>query len=111
MNVFDFRHRLVDDYADYTRSFIHIREPRLRQASSTSSSTQGVLWPEPLIQLNPSFEPGESIDELVAAASCTTSAAAIFRRNAARLRGRAAAAAPPPGGGDPRRPRRAATTS
>ena len=35
MNIFDFRRRLVDDYAGYTRGFIHVREPRLRDFVNT----------------------------------------------------------------------------
>jgi hypothetical protein len=31
LNIFNFRRQLVDDYAGYTRGFIHIREPRLRE--------------------------------------------------------------------------------
>jgi hypothetical protein len=65
MNIFDFRRRLVDDYGDYTRGFLQVREPRLRDFINRQLDA-GVLWPEPLIQLNPAFEPGESIDELVA---------------------------------------------
>ncbi len=65
MNIFDFRQRLIDDYAAYTRSFIQIRDPHVRQYVNAQLEA-GVLWPDPLIQLNPSFEPGATIDQLVA---------------------------------------------
>ena len=65
MNIFDFRRRLIDDYAAYTRSFIQIRDPQIREYVD-SQLEAGVLWPDPLIQLNPSFEPGATIDQLVA---------------------------------------------
>jgi ATP-dependent helicase YprA (DUF1998 family) len=65
MNIFDFRHRLIDDYAAYTRSFIQIRDSFVRQYVDGQLKA-GVLWPDPLIQLNPSFEPGATIDQLVA---------------------------------------------
>jgi ATP-dependent helicase YprA (DUF1998 family) len=38
------------------------------------------LWPEPLIQLNPAFEPGESIGELVARSELHPECSRIFRR-------------------------------
>jgi ATP-dependent helicase YprA (DUF1998 family)/very-short-patch-repair endonuclease len=79
MNIFDFRRRLVDDYAGYTRSFIHVREPRLRDFVNRQLDA-GVLWPEPLIQLNPAFEPGESIDELVSRGELHPECSRIFRR-------------------------------
>lgn len=40
---------------------------------------EGALWPEPLIQLNPSFEPGEWIDDLVASGVLHEECARIFR--------------------------------
>jgi ATP-dependent helicase YprA (DUF1998 family) len=79
MNIFDFRRHLVDDYAAYTRGFIHVREPGLREFIDRQLDA-GVLWPEPLIQLNPAFEPGESIDELVARHTLHTECSRIFRR-------------------------------
>src|SRR5438309_5504434 len=79
MNIFDFRRRLVDDYAGYTRGFIHVREPRLRDFVNQQLD-DGVLWPEPLIQMNPAFEPGESIDELVARRELHPECSRIFRR-------------------------------
>ena len=79
MNIFDFRRRLVDDYAGYTRAFIRVREPKLSEFVDRQLD-EGVLWPEPLIQLNPAFEPGESIDELVARHELHPECSGIFRR-------------------------------
>jgi ATP-dependent helicase YprA (DUF1998 family) len=78
MNIFDFRQRLIDDYAAYTRSFIQIRDGRLRDFVN-SHLDAGTLWPEPLIQLNPSFEPGASIDELTHDGTLHPECANVFR--------------------------------
>lgn len=64
VNIFNFRRQVIDDYAAYTRSFILIRDSRLHDFVDEQLRA-GVLWPDPLIQLNPAFEPGDSIDELV----------------------------------------------
>jgi len=64
MDVFQFRDQLIGDYASYISSFIQIRDERIRQHVDHSLN-DGLLWPEPLIQLNPSFELGDSIDNLV----------------------------------------------
>ena len=80
MDVFALREQLVNDYADYAESFLN--DPRRADRASTSKREldEGLLWPEPSLQLNPAFEPGGTIDELVAAGtSCTTSAPRIFR--------------------------------
>jgi ATP-dependent helicase YprA (DUF1998 family) len=64
MNVFDLNRHLIHDYSSYIRSFIQIRDERIAQYAQECLEN-GLLWPEPLIQLNPSFQPGEWIDELV----------------------------------------------
>ncbi|MFH1465603.1 MAG: DEAD/DEAH box helicase [Pseudomonadota bacterium] len=65
MEVFNLRQHVVDDYADYVRSFIEIRDPDIR-ARVDQELRDGFLWPDPLVQLNPSFEPGTSTEQLVA---------------------------------------------
>ena len=80
MDVFELRHRLIGDYARYVDSFIHIREPRVRDHVQASLG-DGVLWPDPLIQLNPSFEPGNWIDNLVRDGVLHQDCAGIFRRD------------------------------
>ena len=88
MDIFDFRGKLIDDYAAYTRSFITVREPNLRQFVEEQLEA-GVLWPEPLIQLNPSFEPGDGIDDLVAAGVLHPECRHVFRiKSESDLQGR-----------------------
>jgi hypothetical protein len=55
MNVFELRDRLIRDYASYISSFIQIRDRRIA-GHVDQSLEDGLLWPEALIQLNPSFE-------------------------------------------------------
>jgi ATP-dependent helicase YprA (DUF1998 family) len=64
MDVFELRQRLIEDYGSYVRSFIRVRDPEIRRRVDEELDG-GLLWPEPLIQLNPAFEPGEYIDDLV----------------------------------------------
>jgi hypothetical protein len=78
MNVFAFRRQVIADYAAYTRSFLQIRDPWLH-AFVDEQLRAGVLWPEPLLQLNPSFEPGASIDDLVARGVLHAECGNVFR--------------------------------
>ena len=64
MDVFKLHQQVLGDYADYTQSFIRIADERIRTAVNEEISS-GLLWPDPLLQLNPSFEPGASVDELL----------------------------------------------
>lgn len=78
MNVFDLRDRLVADYASYTRSFIKIADSRILNTVE-SALNAGAFWPEPLLQLNPNFLPGGTIDELVASGVLQPECKKIFR--------------------------------
>ena len=80
MHIFDFRDQLIADYASYINSFIQISDPQINQYVQHKLQ-DGALWPEPLIQLNPLFAPGESIDELVAQDVLHPGCASIFRKD------------------------------
>ena len=64
MNVFELRRRLIDDYSAYVKSFISIRDPRLRDHVDRDLD-DGLLWPEARIGLNPAFADGGWVDLLV----------------------------------------------
>jgi len=65
MDVFEFRNQVIGDYSRYVRSFVDILDPLLKGFVQRSFEG-GAFWPEPLIQLNPNFQGGGSVDELVA---------------------------------------------
>lgn len=78
MNIFDFRDRLIQNYSSYVNSFIHIQDDRIR-AKVEDSFECGLLWPDPLLQLNPFFAPGGKVDELVQAGQLHSECSNIFR--------------------------------
>ena len=78
MNVFEMRDRLVRDYDAFVRSFVDIADERIKQVVDGALGS-GVLWPSPLVQLNPAFEPGGAIDDLVGEGLLHRSCAEIFR--------------------------------
>ena len=78
MDAFDLRDRLVSDYRDYTRSFIKIRDPRIKGFVDGVLDAEG-FWPEPLLQLNPTFRSGGTIDDLVAEGVLHEECSRIFR--------------------------------
>ena len=80
MNVFELRNQLITDYGYFVRGFIHIQDGRLRDKIEEELRA-GLLWPEPLIQLNPAFEPGTWIDELVDNALLHAECRKIFRKD------------------------------
>jgi very-short-patch-repair endonuclease len=78
MNVFEVRKTLVSDYRKYVQSFVEVVDPRIGDKVAAHFE-EGELWPEPLLQLNPSFEPGGSIDDLVDAGILHQACRTIFR--------------------------------
>lgn len=64
MDVFKLRNQVIGDYRNYVKSFINIGDPKIERHVD-GELQQGFLWPEPLVQLNPNFEPGESLETLV----------------------------------------------
>ena len=79
MNVFDLRDRLVGDYASYISSFIQIRDERIKSYVDQQLNA-GLLWPEPLIQLNPAFLSVHSVEDLVDEGFLHKTCKSIFRR-------------------------------
>ena len=104
MNIFDFRRRLIDDYAGYTRSFIHVRDPRPRQFVDRQLDGG-----RPLARAAHPAQPGlraggDDRRAGRATESCTPSAAASSASSPSRRReGRRPPPAPPPVRGHPRR--------
>jgi ATP-dependent helicase YprA (DUF1998 family) len=78
MDVFDFRDRLVNDYERFSRSFTKISAEDIESAVETAYR-EGRFWPPPLIQLNPNFVSGGSIDDLVSNGVLDRECAKIFR--------------------------------
>lgn len=64
MDAFDLHRHVIADYSAYTKSFVRIADHRSKSVVDEEIA-RGLLWPEPLLQLNPAFEPGRSINELV----------------------------------------------
>jgi ATP-dependent helicase YprA (DUF1998 family) len=80
MDVFELRNHLTSEYGSYITSFIQIRDERIK-AHVRQNLDAGVLWPEPLIQLNPFFEASSTLDELVDNGTLHPECKRIFRRD------------------------------
>ena len=80
MNIFDLRNSIIYDYATYIKSFIKIRDTIINRFVENELFKQGALWPEPLIQLNPLFAQGATIETLIEEKILHPLCARIFRR-------------------------------
>ncbi|WP_034385875.1 DEAD/DEAH box helicase [Deinococcus sp. YIM 77859] len=78
MDVFEFRNQVISDYASYVKSFISILDERIERFVANAFEG-GAFWPEPLVQLNPNFEPGGSVGDLAAQGLLHPGCTDIFR--------------------------------
>lgn len=80
MQIFQFRGGVIGDYAEYITSFINLADPRIKQTVQ-ESLVAGLLWRDPLVQINPTFEPGATVDELVLKGAIDSECGRVFRRD------------------------------
>ena len=78
MDVFQLRDTVIGSYADYVRSFVRVKDTALREFVEGHLNGE-TLWPEPLIQLNPAFEAGGWINDLVEQSLLHETCRQIFR--------------------------------
>lgn len=63
MNILSFHSRIIENYKSYIQSFINIKDKAIAEFVEKNID-EGKLWPEPLVQFNPTFETGRPIAEL-----------------------------------------------
>ncbi len=82
MDVFSLRDAVVGENKKFATSFTTIYADDIRQKVEAIYA-QERYWPEPLIQVNPSYKAGKSVDELVADGALDPRTAEIFRTETA----------------------------
>lgn len=78
MDVFEVHAAVMNNYRSFIESFINIDDEAIR-AKVASELSSGKLWPDPLIQFNPSFEEYSDIDGLVNSGILHPQMSDIFR--------------------------------
>lgn len=80
MNVFDLDKSLLKDYERFARSFTRIRADDIKtQVDQLYSSNR--FWPDPLITINPHYESGSNVSNLVSQGLLHADTAKIFQIN------------------------------
>ncbi len=64
MDILNFHKKLINNYKTYIQSFLNIKDPTILNFVDTEISNKK-LWPEPLVQFNPTFEKGRPLSTLV----------------------------------------------
>ncbi|HUX40070.1 MAG TPA: DEAD/DEAH box helicase [Rectinemataceae bacterium] len=77
-DVFQFRDSIIQEYAQFSRSFSTIAAEDIREYVD-SEYERGRYWPEPLIQINPSYKKASSVQDLVDEGIIHPACAHIFK--------------------------------
>lgn len=64
MDTFGILNEVLDDYRSFVQGFRHIWDPEILKKVHDEVEN-GLLWPEPWLALNPAFQPGGSVSDLV----------------------------------------------
>src|SRR5262245_40561342 len=85
MDAFRLRRTVVSDYADYIQSFLSILDPRIKQFVDEQLA-EGVLWPDPLLQLSPAYQAAERVEALANHTVLHPLCSSLFRADGESLR-------------------------
>lgn len=78
MNAFTFRDQIVRNYEKFSRSFVRIAADDISRVVDAEYA-KSRYWPEPLIQINPNYKPGATVQELAGESVLHPTTAEIFR--------------------------------
>jgi hypothetical protein len=77
MDVFELRERVVAEYSARIKSFLRIDDAQIDDFVHAELA-RGHLWPDPLVHLNPAFEPGETVAALAQSRAITSTPQAWY---------------------------------
>ncbi len=84
MDVFSLRDSIVGEYRKFATSFTTIHADDIRSQVEAIYS-EGRFWPDPLLQINPSYRHGLNLETLIANGALDPRTADIFRADGAPL--------------------------
>ena len=78
MDVFLVRDRLIEDYLEFTGSFVDIHDKHIREHVAERMA-RGYQWPDPWPSRNPNFASGGTITDVIAEVLLQPECKRIFR--------------------------------
>ncbi|SEP88162.1 ATP-dependent helicase YprA, contains C-terminal metal-binding DUF1998 domain [Mycobacterium sp. 88mf] len=78
MDAFGVLGEVLSDYENFVKGFLEIKDDQIR-GKVEKEIADGLLWPEPWLALNPAFESGGTVSDLVGKVVLAPEATTIFR--------------------------------
>ena len=85
MKAFQFDRRIVESYENFSRSFSRIKANDLSDEIARQYEA-GRFWPDALLSLNPHYEEGQTVDDLVDSGDLCSETAQVFRFGSTPIR-------------------------
>ena len=79
MDIFSIHQSVLEEYRKYVSSFLAIADDRIRDLVEDELLNRGAICPDALVQLNPGFAIGPSVEHLVDEGVLHPLCSAIFR--------------------------------
>ena len=79
MSIFKLHDAVIDDFSRYVQSFFSIKDNRINSLVEQELFLNRQLWPDVLIQLNPSYLYAETIEDMVKLGKLNRLCAGVFR--------------------------------
>jgi ATP-dependent helicase YprA (DUF1998 family) len=87
MSIFKLHESVISDYSKYIQSFFSIADERIRHFVEEALLERRELWPDVLIQLNPSYQYAKTVEQLVYEGRLHNLCSEIFRnKNGASIK-------------------------
>lgn len=78
VDIFALHRAIMDRYQSFSRSFVDINDPQIERQLNDEGRLKS-LWPDPLVQFNPAYQPGASAEALIAEGVLHPGMAPLFR--------------------------------
>src|SRR5262249_50155563 len=79
MSIFNLHRDVIGDYREFVQSFFTVADDRARQFIEHELVEEERLWPEPLLQVSPSYARTASVDDLTTRGLLLAQTANVFR--------------------------------
>ncbi len=77
-SIFEFRNKIISEFKAFSLSFTKVSAPDIKEYVNREYA-DGIYWPEPLVQINPSYRKAQTVQQLVSEGTLHPECARIFR--------------------------------
>ncbi len=83
MNIFNLLDEIMENYISYVKGFLNIKDDRIKKfvEENVFGNEKKTLWPDALLQLNPNYKMGNTVEELCRQNLLHPECAEIFRED------------------------------